>query len=117
MITTDQDAISIFCKNVNRLRLSRKLTVENLSQMCGLTSHQIWIIESNKWKRGSNKAIGPGLKTVESIAKAFNISVAALLTADDTLKAQGADYITNKYLSLNHVDRLKMHKMIDVLFN
>lgn len=106
----------ILSRNVNRIRLSRRLTMQNLADLSGTTSVLVSNFELNKWKNCTKHTIGPGLITVEKLSKAFGISVASLLTDDTTMVTQGADFVTQMYLSLSRADRLKMHKLINILF-
>lgn len=104
------EAIDILRRNITNLRIKARLSSYELATMCGISKPYVWQLETGR-------ATNPSFEIINSIAKALNVSPAFLLTEDRQMPTHDLSYITNKYLSLDEENRLKMHKMIDVLFN
>ncbi len=104
------ETIDIVRRNVNHLRLQGGLSLLGFAALSGVSKSNIWKIETGKTK-------SPSMHTLEKLAESLGVSLACLLTDDRTMKSHGADYITNRYLSLSEPGRLKMHKIVNILFD
>lgn len=59
------------CKQLKRYRLSRKLKIQDVAKLSGLSTGAISNLENGK--------VRPNLKTIDTLAKAYGISIHVII--------------------------------------